>query len=191
MGIILSLSGPSGAGKTEIAKALIDRHRPHARMITSTTIRRQRPSDILGEYEYVRRADFKKFVGRREFLWTEEHGGEYYGTKRGSVLNVLQKPQVLGIMILVPRVVATLRSFVMEAPSGKTVSVFVEPEEYEVMQDRLRQRDGPSYHESRGRTRTEASWVAQAHSAAFFHFVKNPNGKLTETVDAISALLSR
>lgn len=78
------ISAPSGAGKTSLTHALIDRlagrgHR--ARFSVSYTTRAARAGEVDGDdYHFVSMADFEAMIGRGEFLEHARVFDRYYGT---------------------------------------------------------------------------------------------------------------
>ena len=61
-GRLFVISGPAGAGKTEIVKKLIAKH-PYVRLSVSCTTRAPRPGEVDGvNYHFVSEARFKQLV---------------------------------------------------------------------------------------------------------------------------------
>jgi guanylate kinase len=88
-GLMLVLSSPSGAGKTSIARRLLELE-PELEMSVSVTTRPKRPSEVEGvDYRFIDRATFRTMVTRGELL---EHAVVYdhaYGTPRATVAAAL------------------------------------------------------------------------------------------------------
>jgi len=88
-GLMLVLSSPSGAGKTSIARRLLELE-PGLEMSVSVTTRTKRPSEVEGvDYRFIDRATFETMVARGELL---EHAQVYdhaYGTPRAAVREAL------------------------------------------------------------------------------------------------------
>lgn len=84
-GLMLVLSSPSGAGKTSISRALLERD-GGLELSISVTTRPRRPGEAHGEdYVFLDATEFNLMVNRRELL---EHAivfDHYYGTPRGPV----------------------------------------------------------------------------------------------------------
>lgn len=84
-GLMLVLSSPSGAGKTTIARMLLDRE-PNLGMSVSVTTRAKRPGEVAGiDYHFIDRVEFDLMVNRRELLEYAKVFDNYYGTPRGPV----------------------------------------------------------------------------------------------------------
>ena len=83
------LSSPSGAGKTTIARTLLERE-PDLTMSVSVTTRPRRPGEEDGrDYHFITEAHYARMVERRELLEHAEVFGNYYGTPAEPVLEVL------------------------------------------------------------------------------------------------------
>ena len=87
---MLVLSSPSGAGKSTIARALLENHDKLTMSISATT-RPIRPGEKDGEdYMFVDQAKFDEMIAAEEFLEFATVFGNSYGTPRGPVMKALQ-----------------------------------------------------------------------------------------------------
>ena len=88
---MLVLSSPSGAGKSTISRALLNRD-PDISMSVSVTTRPMRPGETEGEdYIFVDQEKFKQMAVAGEFL---EHATVFensYGTPKGPVEEILKQ----------------------------------------------------------------------------------------------------
>ncbi|MCO5730765.1 guanylate kinase [Rhizobium sp. SSA_523] len=84
-GLMLVLSSPSGAGKSTIARNLLDEDRS-LEISVSVTTRAKRPSEIAGKhYHFISVAQFERMRDAGDLLeWAEVHGN-FYGTPREPV----------------------------------------------------------------------------------------------------------
>jgi guanylate kinase len=119
---LIVLSGPSGAGKTTVAKALAERM-PELAVSISATTRRPRPGEADGvAYYFLDRAEFQKRVAEGRFAEWAEVFGHYYGTPveeldrarkagrlllleidvQGGILIKKKYPEALTILLLPP-----------------------------------------------------------------------------------------
>jgi guanylate kinase len=88
-GLMLVLSSPSGAGKTTLSRGLLDND-SHIQLSVSCTTRPKRPGERDGvDYHFIDKATFRGMIERGEFLEYAEVFGNYYGTPRGPVDEVL------------------------------------------------------------------------------------------------------
>lgn len=84
-GLMLVLSSPSGAGKTTISLALLDRE-PNLNLSISATTRPPRPGERDGaDYRFVTQDIFDAMVVQGEFLEHAVVFGHSYGTPRAPV----------------------------------------------------------------------------------------------------------
>lgn len=87
------LSSPSGAGKTTISRAILERD-PEIVMSISMTTRPKRPGEVSArDYHFVKTADFNLMVNRDELLEYAKVFGHYYGTPAAPVMEALEGGQ--------------------------------------------------------------------------------------------------
>ena len=88
-GTLLTVSAPSGAGKTSLVEALT-RRCPHARVSVSHTTRPIRPGERDGvNYHFVSETVFLEMLGRSAFLEHAQVFDNYYGTSQEWVAQQL------------------------------------------------------------------------------------------------------
>src|SRR5512137_1429404 len=94
-GRLFVIAAPSGAGKTSLVRALMQRE-PRLRFSVSYTTRKQRPNEKHGrDYFFVTHEEFARMVAAGEFL---EHATVFdnsYGTSRAQVEESLTAGQDL------------------------------------------------------------------------------------------------
>jgi guanylate kinase len=84
-GVLLVLSSPSGAGKTTLAKAVLNDD-PNIALSISVTTRAKRPGETHGkDYFFIDQPEFIRQRDAGQLLeWAEVHGN-FYATPRGPV----------------------------------------------------------------------------------------------------------
>ena len=89
-GILFVLSSPSGAGKTSIARYILDKDK-NIKLSVSLTTRKKRKNEKAGiDYDFISKDVFEKKIKNNFFLeWATEFGN-YYGTSREKVQKTLQ-----------------------------------------------------------------------------------------------------
>jgi guanylate kinase len=88
-GLMLVLSSPSGAGKTTIARRLLEAE-PALVLSVSVTTRPRRPGEVDGvDYNFIDRARFAAMIADGELLEHAEVYGHGYGTPRAPVDSTL------------------------------------------------------------------------------------------------------
>jgi len=89
-GLLIILSSPSGAGKTTLARRLIDWD-PTLAFSVSATTRPPRPGEVHGRhYHFTTREDFAQQAGDAQMLEHAEVFGNLYGTPRAPVEAAMQ-----------------------------------------------------------------------------------------------------
>jgi len=84
-GLMVVLSSPSGAGKSTISRALLERD-DNLTMSVSATTRPPRPGEVDGEdYYFVDRVNFDSMVGGGKMLEHAQVFDNFYGTPREPV----------------------------------------------------------------------------------------------------------
>jgi len=84
-GLMFILSSPSGAGKTTIARRLLQ-HDGHIRMSVSATTRAMRPGEVDGrDYHFVSQDRFDRMVAGDEFMEWAQVFGHSYGTPKAQI----------------------------------------------------------------------------------------------------------
>ncbi len=84
-GILVVVSGFSGAGKGTVMKALLDKYENYALSVSVTT-RKPRPGETEGkEYFFRTREEFEKLIKEDALIEYAEYVENYYGTPRAYV----------------------------------------------------------------------------------------------------------
>ena len=178
---ILTLTGPSGVGKTSIAEKIIED--PDYQMLVSITTRPRRAKtptasgDLPGEYKNVTKEQFHQMKERDEFLWTIEYAGNEYGTLKASVDEALQdKP--LSVMIVTPSGASDIINY---APRGEVVSFYILVSDEKTLRQRMQKR-GENPDALERRMETCRTWNAEAQkSRTAYRWIHN-DGSLDEAV---------
>lgn len=90
-GTLYIVSAPSGAGKSSLIQALLKTQPLYDTQVSiSHTTRGVRPGENHGEhYFFVSKDEFKQMIAEDAFLEHAEVFGNYYGTSRQAIENVL------------------------------------------------------------------------------------------------------
>lgn len=90
-GLLIVISGPSGAGKGTICKALVEKNKEIFISVSATT-RSPRVGEVDGiNYHFLSREEFIKRVEKNDFLEYAEVYGNYYGTPKSKVQDMLDR----------------------------------------------------------------------------------------------------
>jgi guanylate kinase len=88
-GLLIVISGPSGAGKGTVCRALLDTN-PELVLSVSKTTRQPRAGEQDGvNYFFVDKEDFEEALARGDFIEYARVYGQYYGTPRAAVEKML------------------------------------------------------------------------------------------------------
>lgn len=133
-GKLFVIAAPSGAGKTSLVKALLERM-PELHVSISHTTRNKRPTEVAGrEYYFVSVPEFERLVERNEFLEHARVFDNYYGTAREPVEAQLARSNDV-VLEIDWQGAQQVRSAM---PEAKTI--FVLPPSRRALEERLRKR---------------------------------------------------
>jgi guanylate kinase len=146
-GLMFILSSPSGAGKTTIARRLLEEEGADLRMSVSVTTRPMRPGEVDGrDYHFTDRAGFDRMVEDDAFFEWAEVFGHCYGTPKAHIREELKRGEDFlfdidwqGTQQLYQRA------------QGDVVRVFLLPPSIAALEQRLRGRGTDSDEVIRGR----------------------------------------
>lgn len=128
-GALLVLSGPSGVGKTTIARKLGEAGIPR---VMTTTTRAPRGTEVNGrEYRFLSRAEFEAEAIQGRFLEYAEINGNLYGTPRERIELELSS-RLLVLVDIDTQGAATLRRMGLPA-----LYVFIAPPDMAELRRRL------------------------------------------------------
>jgi guanylate kinase len=179
-GRLFVIAAPSGAGKTSLVRALMERE-PGLRFSISYTTRPQRPTEQHGrDYFFVGRDEFERMVAGGEFLEHARVFDNCYGTARRQVEQALAAGQDL-ILEIDWQGAAQVRTALPEC-----ISVFILPPSRPELERRLRGRGTDAEEVIQRRLRDAASDMA--HWREFDHIVVNDrfDQALAELQDVVS-----
>ncbi len=179
---VFVITGPSGAGKGTLERALIRRMPTELELAVSATTRPRRRGEVEGrEYYFLSDEEFDRRVAHGDFLeWVPYVSGHRYGT----LLSELERIAAAGRAALLDlEVEGALR--VRDAVSG-AVTIFVDAPLPE-LERRLRERATESAGEIGERVALAREQKLRA--GEFDHVVVNDD--LTRATDELAAIVSR
>ena len=133
-GILLVVSGPSGAGKGTICSMLREQL-PDLGYSVSVTTRQPRVGEVDGVNYFFKTVDqVKEMIANKEFLEYAEVYGNYYGTPRQYVMDLLASGKDVLLEIDIQGALQVKESF----PEG--VFVFIVPPSLDELYDRIYKR---------------------------------------------------
>lgn len=164
-GRLVVISAPSGAGKTSIARSILERTAGF-RFSVSATTRPKREAETDGvDYFFLTKEEFLRRVQAGEFAEWEEIYGNYYGTLRSEIDRSLAHGERILFDIDVKGGLSIKRLY------PEALLIFVEPPSIEVLYDRLRNRGTES--DETLKQRMERVPMELALGAGFDHRIVN------------------
>ena len=133
-GIILIISAPSGAGKTTLCRALMERF-PSMKESVSYTTRPSRAGEVHGvDYYYVSREEFQRMIDGDAFAeWAEVHGNLY-----GTALATIDEARKTGVDLVLDIDCQGARR--LKEQIERCVYIFILPPSMEELRRRLENR---------------------------------------------------
>lgn len=133
-GILIVLSGPSGVGKGTVCSALRQVNTELVYSVSATT-RKPRPGEVEGvNYFFKTREQFQQMIEADEMLEWAEYVGNYYGTPRKFVDDMLKAGKNVILEIEVQGALKVKQKF----PQG--VFIFLLPPSLDELQSRITSR---------------------------------------------------
>lgn len=173
------IAAPSGAGKTSLAHALVERNEDVVFSVSATT-RPARAYETDGvDYEFVDATEFQRLVAADELVeWAEVHG-HCYGTPARGIADALARGQLVVLDIDVQGARQIRRRF------PDAVLIFIVPPSGAELVRRLRGRASESEQERMRRLRTARK---ELHAAGEFDYVV-VNDEFERAVGALQAIV--
>lgn len=92
-GLLLVVSGPSGAGKGTICKELISKN-DDIKLSVSATTRKPRNGEVHGvNYFFIEKEKFEEMIDNGEFLEYAQIYDNFYGTPKAAIMECLENGQ--------------------------------------------------------------------------------------------------
>lgn len=133
-GLLIVISGPSGAGKGTVYNEVLIR-RPEIERSISVTTREPRKGEVDGVHYYFRSLeDYQKMIANGEFLETAAVYRNYYGTPKAPVYEKLARGKDVMFEI------DTLGAKQIKKIYPEAITIFIIPPSFEVLEKRLRER---------------------------------------------------
>ncbi len=134
-GILIILSGPSGVGKGTVLKEFINKPELKLAYSISMTTRPQRSGEVDGvNYDFVTKEEFLNAIANDEFLEYAEFVGNFYGTPKKSVDQLIND----GINVILEIEVQGALQVMKKCPDA--LSIFITPPSMEELESRIRKR---------------------------------------------------
>lgn len=181
-GLLVIISAPSGNGKDTVINALL-KIIPGAARIITTTSRPPRPGNQEGvDYYFISKEKFENKIKNNEFLEYNFYAGNYYGTEKKRLDEVLSKNTVVFSAIEVNG------KHNLDKAGIKHLSIFLLPDSLEILKNRIRARGGVS--EELIEERMTIAKKEMESAPEYNYQVVNKDGKIEETIDNLAKIIT-
>lgn len=177
-GSLFVVSAPAGCGKDTILNELFKKTDKAGYAVSATT-RVPREGEVNGvHYHFLTRGEFERRIAEKEVLEYTEYCGNYYGTLRKSVNDLLEQGKDAVLKIEVEGAMNIKKAF------PEACLVFILPPSWEVLEKRLRDRGTET--EDKIIERTAQARREVEFAANYDYLIVNDN--LAEAVDDLLAV---
>lgn len=177
-GSLFVVSAPAGCGKDTILNELFKKTDKAGYAVSATT-RAPREGEVNGvHYHFLTREEFERKIAEKEVLEYTEYCGNYYGTLRKSVNDLLEQGKDAVLKIEVEGAMNIKKAF------SDACLVFILPPSWEVLEKRLRDRGTET--EDKIVERTDQARREVRFAANYDYLIVNDD--LSEAVDDLLAV---
>ncbi|MBP9791760.1 MAG: guanylate kinase [Rickettsiales bacterium] len=166
-GLMLILSSPSGAGKTTLARKLLDSD-PMISLSVSVTTRHKRIGEVEGkDYFFVSQSEYDDMLKNNMLLEGANVFGNYYGSPKKQAFDILNNGHDVLYDVNWEGAVSLMKN-----ARQNTASIFILPPSMEVLEQRIRGRAQDSEAEIKKRLK-EAEFEISKHHLYDYVMVNN------------------
>ena len=178
---LITISSPSGGGKSTITQKILKSSRRFAKSISATT-RSPRITEIDGrDYYFLSIEEFKAKITNNEFLeWEEVYQGVFYGTLNSEIQRIVQNSKIPILTIDINGALELKKKL-----NNNLLTIFLDVPNIEILENRLKYRA----------TETATELQKRLNRAKYELSFKNkfdiiiPNLEIRETVSKVIACI--
>ncbi|MEZ4910553.1 MAG: guanylate kinase [Saprospiraceae bacterium] len=139
-GKMFVFTAPSGAGKTTVVRHLLEKYKDFGFSVSATTRPRRANEQNGVDYFFLSQEEFKKKIDDGDFVeWQEVYEGQFYGTLKSEIDRLWSQGKHIVFDIDV-RGATNLKKYFDDV----CLSVFIRPPSFEILQQRLIDRNTES-----------------------------------------------
>ncbi|MDI3535457.1 MAG: guanylate kinase [Thermosediminibacterales bacterium] len=178
-GLLVVISGPSGAGKGTLCERLLKKNHSIYKSVSMTT-RQPRKGEIDGEsYYFITEEEFKNKIKNGEFLEWAKVYGNYYGSPRAKVLEKLRQGMDVLLEIDIQGAIQVKKSF------SDGVFIFILPPSFEELSERIKKR--ATEDEKTIYLRLKSAYEEIKHALEYDYIIVNDD--IQDAVDKLEAII--
>lgn len=193
-GLLIILTGPTAAGKTEIRDRMTKVKGSIFKPLVTTTSRNKRESEREGiDYHFVTPTDFVTWLEDGLFVEHAEYGGNLYGTTKEELERVLNGEalistmEISGAATFATHVRRVYHADTAEKILNRTITLFIDPASKEAQKKRYEQREkGLGAFAVRD---VQDQDMIEEYADRFTHTVFNRDGEIDQALATITRLI--
>ncbi len=194
LGLLIILTGPTAAGKTEIRERMTRAEYGKFKPLVTTTSRKRRESERQGlDYHFVTPIAFIEQLDTGVFVEHKEYGGNLYGTTREELERILNGEALISTMEISGAATFPIHvrrvydADTAERILSKTIVIFVDPESIEAQRERYKKREkGLGSFEVRT---VQDRDMMESYGDSFPHRIINRDGEINQAIKRIEDLV--